>query len=48
MKNRSVAILDGLPAALAEPGRGRLTRGDSAILCWLAAAEIIESDIWLQ
>lgn len=41
-------ILESAPAALAEPGKGRLTRGDAAILSWLAAAEIIESDIWLQ
>ena len=27
---------------------GRLTRGDAAILRFLAAAEIIESDLWLQ
>jgi len=28
--------------------RGSLTRGDAAILRFLAAAEIIESDLWLQ
>src|SRR4030088_2088166 len=27
---------------------GRLTKGDAAILRFLAAAEIIESDLWLQ
>ena len=42
------AVLESLPSALAEPGRGHLTRGDAAILRWLAAAEIIETDIWLQ
>src|SRR6266436_7666061 len=42
------AILGNVPSALAEPGNGHLTRGDAAILRWLAAAEIIESDIWLQ
>lgn len=42
------AILDNVPSALAEPGNGHLTRGDLAILRWLAAAEIIESDLWLQ
>ncbi len=41
-------ILETVPSALAEPGKGRLTRGDAAILRWLAAAEIIESDLWLQ
>lgn len=29
-------------------GSGRLTRGDAAILRFLAAAEIIESDLWVQ
>src|SRR5258708_29762274 len=42
------AILENVPSALAEPGNGHLTRGDAAILRWLAAAEIIESDLWLQ
>jgi hypothetical protein len=42
------AILDSVPSALAEPGNGHLARGDAAILRWLAAAEIIESDLWLQ
>jgi hypothetical protein len=42
------ALLDSVPSALAEPGKGRLTRGDAAILKWLAAAEIIETDLWLQ
>ena len=32
----------------AEEGSGSLTKGDAAILRFLAAAEIIESDIWLQ
>jgi hypothetical protein len=27
---------------------GRLTKGDAGILRFLAAAEIIESDLWLQ
>ncbi|HEV2733064.1 MAG TPA: hypothetical protein VGV15_23780, partial [Terriglobales bacterium] len=40
--------LENIPLALAEPGNGHLTRGDAAILRWLAAAEIIESDLWLQ
>lgn len=29
-------------------GSGKLTKGDAAILRFLAAAEIIESDLWLQ
>src|ERR1700688_1669476 len=41
------AMLD-LPSALAQSSNGSLTRGDAAILKWLAAAEIIESDLWLQ
>jgi len=31
-----------------EERHGRLTRGDAAILRFLAAAEIIESDLWVQ
>lgn len=42
------ALLEGVPAALAHESRSPLTRGDIAILRWLAAAEIIESDLWLQ
>lgn len=42
------SVLDAVPSALAEPGNGHLTRGDAAILSFLAAAEIIESDLWLQ
>ena len=38
-----------LPAALgAEEKSGSLSKGDAAILRFLAAAEIIESDLWLQ
>src|SRR5213592_3000730 len=33
--------------ALADPG-GHLTRGDVAILRFLAAAEILETDLWQQ
>jgi hypothetical protein len=32
----------------AKPKGGRLTRGDAAILQFLAAAEIVESDLWQQ
>lgn len=42
------AVLGNASSALAEPNNGHLTRGDAAILRWLAAAEIIESDLWLQ
>jgi hypothetical protein len=37
----------GIPL-FAEEGSGSLTEGDAAILRFVAAAEIIESDIWLQ
>jgi len=35
-------------AALADPGNGGLTKGDAAILRFLAAAELIEADLWQQ
>ena len=41
-------VLESVPSAFAEPGKGHLTRGDAAILKWLSAAEIIETDLWLQ
>ena len=41
-------ILGNVPSVLAQETHGHLTRGDAAILRWLAAAEIIESDLWLQ
>jgi hypothetical protein len=47
----SVGLLTSGPSALAAPqdeGSRKLTRGDVAILRFLAAAEIIESDLWLQ
>ncbi len=37
----------GVPL-FAEERSGSLTKGDAAILRFLAAAEIIESDLWLQ
>ena len=43
-----MAILESVPSALAQLSNGHLTRGDAAILRWLAAAEIIETDLWLQ
>lgn len=36
------------PTALAEESSGSLPRGDAAILRFLAAAELIEFDLWLQ
>jgi hypothetical protein len=38
----------GLFARNREEGSGQLTRGDAAILRFLAAAELIESDLWIQ
>ncbi len=40
-------LTESVPSALAQ-SRDSLTRGDIAILRWLAAAEIIETDLWLQ
>jgi hypothetical protein len=36
------------PDADAEPNSGSITRGDAAILRFLAAAEILETDLWQQ
>jgi len=47
----SLGLLTGAPSVVAEhegEGNERLTKGDVAILRFLAAAEIIESDLWLQ
>jgi hypothetical protein len=41
-------ILANSNFAVAQGARGKLTKGDVAILQFLAAAEIIESDLWLQ
>ncbi len=41
-------MLAKVPSVLAESSSGSLTSGDIAILQFLAAAEIIESDLWLQ
>jgi hypothetical protein len=40
-------LAGGLPA-FAEFNSGGLTKGDAAILRFLAAAEIIETDLWQQ
>jgi hypothetical protein len=42
------ALLSGSSTALAANGKGRLNRGDAAILKLLAAAELIEADLWQQ
>jgi hypothetical protein len=41
-------VLGKLPAALSEEPSGSLPRGDAAILRFLCALEIIESDLWQQ
>ena len=41
-------FLGGLPAALAEESHGGITRGDAALLRFAAAAEILETDFWVQ
>jgi hypothetical protein len=43
-----VGVLARVPSAFGQTSRGSLTKGDVAILRFLAAAEIIESDLWLQ
>jgi hypothetical protein len=42
------AVLSGQRSALAHEPHGGLSRGDAAILRFLAAAEIIETDLWQQ
>jgi len=41
-------LVGNLPAALAEENRGGITRGDAALLRFAAAAEILETDFWVQ
>jgi hypothetical protein len=43
-------LLGAAPTASAQRSRinGRLTPGDAAILRFLAAAELIETDLWIQ
>src|SRR5258708_16715917 len=41
-------ILANSNFAVAQGASGKLTKGDVSILQFLAAAEIIESDLWLQ
>jgi hypothetical protein len=41
-------IFGSLPAALADESHERITRGDAALLRFAAAAEILETDFWVQ
>jgi hypothetical protein len=41
-------LVGNLPAALAEENHGGITRGDAALLRFAAAAEILETDFWVQ
>jgi len=41
-------MLGTLPSALAEERHGGITRGDAALLRFAAAAEILETDFWVQ
>src|SRR6267154_841183 len=43
-----VGVLSKVPNAFGQSRSGSLAKGDVAILRFLAAAEIIESDLWLQ
>jgi hypothetical protein len=43
-----VGLIGGGSRAFAQESDDRLTRGDVAILRFLAAAELIESDLWIQ
>jgi Ferritin-like domain len=44
----AAALLSGARKASAQRSGGNLTQGDAAILRFLAAAEILESDLWEQ
>ena len=41
-------LVDGSPSALAAESSSALTKGDAAILRFLAALEILEADLWQQ
>jgi hypothetical protein len=41
-------LATGVSAADAKTGKGSLTQGDAAVLRFLAAAEILETDLWQQ
>src|SRR5271163_1821984 len=42
------ALLGGAKSAFGDEDDGRLRKGDAAILRFLAAAEILETDLWIQ
>jgi hypothetical protein len=42
------SLLANSTEALAEQNHGHLTRGDAALLRFAAAAEILETDFWVQ
>src|SRR5580700_2026440 len=44
----AAGILADVPSAFGQQDGKKISRGDAAILRFLAAAEIIESDLWLQ
>ena len=56
LKNTAIAgagtvgagLLAAAPKAFADPSHSGITRGDAAILRFLAAAEILETDMWQQ
>ena len=44
----TAGLVGSLPAALGEENHGGITRGDAALLRFAAAAEILETDFWVQ
>jgi hypothetical protein len=56
LKNTAIAgastvgagLLSTAPSALADENHGHITRGDAALLRFAAAAEILETDFWVQ
>src|SRR5580700_7932055 len=48
MMAAGAATMGGAKSAFGEGDNERLTRGDAAILRFLAAAEILETDLWVQ
>src|SRR6478672_8570251 len=56
LKNTAIAgagtvgagLLATAPSALADESHGHITRGDAALLRFAAAAEILETDFWVQ
>ena len=41
-------LVESTPLALADENHGHITRGDAALLRFAAAAEILETDFWVQ